>query len=347
MVSTAKNKQQIPQRELNLYPIDYPFEMLVNKIDEKPTPSLILNYAFRGNYKWTEETASRFIESCLMQIPLPSCYFAEDGNRNHLVIDGLNRINSVYRFIKNEFAFTGLTVYPELNNLYFKDLDPIIQKQIKTYTIRCIVFRNKNDRFLLVDVVNRVNQGAVRLTSQEIRHALYPGTLDDLLAKLSQLEEIRKLVSGMGKNRQGEELVIRFFALNNNLDDYNDNLSDYLNRYMFKNQDLSVTSCSEMETLFQNTLEKCRIVFDNEIFKNLANQSNRRGKSIAIYDTQMYSLQNYSREFIEGHRTEIYSKFKEMCNEQEFQKTLSGGLVKKSSILARRQVWASKLELIK
>ena len=74
---------------LNLYPIDYPFETLVNRVEGG---KLKLNPDFQRKYKWNKENekkTSRFIESILMRIPLPACYFAEDEEKKHIVIDGV------------------------------------------------------------------------------------------------------------------------------------------------------------------------------------------------------------------------------------------------------------------
>ncbi|OQX98319.1 MAG: hypothetical protein B6I24_05620 [Bacteroidetes bacterium 4572_128] len=88
---------------LNLYPIDYPFETLVNRVNKK---KLILDPDFQRKYKWDKdgnERSSKFIESCLMRIPIPACYFAENQNSAHLVIDGVQRITTIKRFFNNEF----------------------------------------------------------------------------------------------------------------------------------------------------------------------------------------------------------------------------------------------------
>lgn len=90
---------EIENKILNLYPIDYPFETLVSR-EEKG--KLKLNPDFQRKYKWDKdghERSSRFIESCLMRIPLPACYFAEDENKNHLVIDGVQRITTIKNFL--------------------------------------------------------------------------------------------------------------------------------------------------------------------------------------------------------------------------------------------------------
>ena len=68
--------EPVDKKTLNLYPIDYPFETLVTRITAA-SPKLILNPDFQRKYKWDKEgweRASRFIESCLMRIPLPSLF---------------------------------------------------------------------------------------------------------------------------------------------------------------------------------------------------------------------------------------------------------------------------------
>ena len=83
---------------LNLYPIDYPFETLVDRAQKN---KLILDPDFQRKYKWDKDgndRCSKFIESCLMRIPLPAFYLAEEENGNHLEIDGVQRITKIMRF---------------------------------------------------------------------------------------------------------------------------------------------------------------------------------------------------------------------------------------------------------
>lgn len=99
----------LDNKVLNLYPIDYPFETLVQRAKSN---KLILNPDFQRKYKWDKdgnERASKFIESCLMRIPLPACYFAEKENGNHEVIDGVQRITTIKRFFDNEFKLEKTT----------------------------------------------------------------------------------------------------------------------------------------------------------------------------------------------------------------------------------------------
>ncbi|WP_082881030.1 DUF262 domain-containing protein [Methylomonas sp. DH-1] len=101
--------EQNGHKTLNLYPIDYPFETLYNRIIAEK-PKLLLDPDFQRKFKWDKdgwERSSKFIESCLMRIPLPSCYFAEDEEGRHIVIDGVQRLTTIVRFFDDKFALAG------------------------------------------------------------------------------------------------------------------------------------------------------------------------------------------------------------------------------------------------
>jgi uncharacterized protein with ParB-like and HNH nuclease domain len=71
---------------------------------------LVLDPDFQRKYKWDKdgnERASKFIESCLMRIPLPACYFAEKEDNSQEVIDGVQRITTIKNFFNDNFALEG------------------------------------------------------------------------------------------------------------------------------------------------------------------------------------------------------------------------------------------------
>lgn len=335
---------------LNLYPIDYPFETLVQRALAEP-PKLILNPDFQRKYKWDKdgyERASKFIESCLMRIPLPACYFAENESGNHFVIDGVQRITTIKMFFNNEFRLEGLTIYKELDGLLFSELGKF-KNELESTTIRCIVLRKENPKELVQEIFARLNQGAVQLTPQEIRHAIYPGKLDLLLNKLgshSFIMEFGKGESGTREKdgREVEEMVLRYFALQSNLEDYDDKLSKYLDKYIMNNQNLEQDFLDRLEQDFLTTLDKCLFVFEGNPFVDTSKEKPRQ--SLIYYDLLMWSFRDRSMDYLGRNRVEIAQKFIELCNDVEFRKTLSGGLQKKSAILKRRELWTNKLNSI-
>ena len=71
---------------------------------------------------WKGDKQAKLIESILMGLPLPVFYFAEKPDGSWIVVDGLQRITSVYDFMRGEFPLQKLEVLEQHNTKYFKDL---------------------------------------------------------------------------------------------------------------------------------------------------------------------------------------------------------------------------------
>lgn len=336
------NEQQI----LNLYPIDYPLETLVARASSNP-PKLVLNPDFQRKYKWDKDgnvRASRFVESCLMRIPIPACYFAENEDNFHNVIDGVQRITTIKNFFSDEFRLEGLTIYPELNGKCFSELGSL-KSTLENTTIRCVILRKENPKGLVHEIFARLNQGAVELGPQEIRHAIYPGIFDNLLIELGNQNFIAAFQNSKSKNdRSNEELVLRFFALNNDLSDYKDKLREYLDKYMASQQNIGLDKAEELKDYFLSTLDKCLRTYEKPFVDTTLDKPRQ---SVAYYDLIMHSFKDLSDEFIDSHRDGLIKKFEELCNLGEFKKTLAGGLQQKSSIIKRRELWKQKIDELK
>ena len=336
-------------KTLNLYPIDYPFETLVARLDADK-PKLILNPDFQRKYKWDKdgwERASKFIESCLMRIPLPSCYFAEDKDGRHIVIDGVQRLTTIAKFMRDEFSLEGLTTFKELEGKKFSEIGAY-REELEATTIRCIVLRKENDQSLVREIFSRLNQGAVKLSDQEIRHALYHGKFDTLLSKLASRPVIRNFGKGpssavMKDSREDEEQVLRFFALDGDLDGYSDRLSKYLDEFMQAKTDIDQVTCDEYEARFTHGLNNCITVFGEDAFSDTSKKRSRQ--SMVYYDLLMPSLGKMSESDVKKEKQKIGSAFSALCKSTAFQKTLSGGLQNKSSILKRREIWKNLLDM--
>ncbi|RZG01218.1 DUF262 domain-containing protein [Pseudoalteromonas sp. CO348] len=342
--------EELQDKTLNLYPIDYPFETLVARIDSK-NPKTILNPDFQRKYKWDKDgwgRASKFIESCLMRIPLPSCYFAEDDDRKQLVIDGVQRLTTITRFFNDEFALEGMTTFKELEGKKFSELGEL-QAELESTTIRCIVLRKENPKYLIREIFARLNQGAVQLSPQEIRHAIYPGPLDDLLVELAEIDEIRNfgLVDGSDKvrdNREPDEQVLRFLAFSDDLqlESFSDVLSDFLDNYMEQKFESDLDEISQLRDRFHDALNNCKEVFEGELFSDVTRERPKQG--MVHYDLLMVTVGLLDKELVQDKKEKIKEAYVQLCSSEEFRRTLSGGLQKKTSILRRRNLWRPLLD---
>lgn len=334
-------------KTLNLYPIDYPFETLYSRINSVPS-KLILDPDFQRKYKWDKEgweRASRFIESCLMRIPLPSCYFAEIEDGRHEVIDGVQRLTTIVRFFDDDFALEGMTAFSELEGKKFSELGKY-KAELEATTIRCIVLRKENPKSLIREIFARLNQGAVKLSDQEIRHAIYPSKFTELLKELASIDEISRFSMGEKStvkrdSQEGEEQVLRYFALKGDLEGYQDKLSKYLDWYIASQKNTSEKEIQAYRKEFKSTLKKCIGVFGDSVFVDTNKKYARQ--SMVHYDLLMYSFSGLQENALMAKQAEIKEGFSRLCKMPQFQKTLSSGLQNKGSILKRRNLWGDIL----
>lgn len=338
------------EKTLNLFPIDYPFETLVSRINANPS-KLKLNPDFQRKYKWDKDgwgRSSKFIESCLMRIPLPSCYFAEDDDGSHLVIDGVQRLTTISKFLNDEFSLEGMTTYKELEGKKFSELGDL-KSELETATIRCIVLRKDNPKKLIREIFSRLNQGAVKLSDQEIRHAIYPGPLDTLLNELAQDPEIARF--GLSENSEKEkdslepeEQVLRYFALSQdkNLTGLTGSLKEFLDNFMEANSAIDEERSKEFRLRFKKALENCKRVFGDEAFVNPLAEKKKKG--LVHYDLVMTTVGELSDEIINNFAVKIKSSYRDLCDSEEFKRTLGGGLQDKSRVLRRRVKWNEILD---
>lgn len=346
----------VQKKVANLFPVDYPFETLVDRISKK---KLRLDPEFQRKYKWDKdgyERCSKFIESCLMRIPLPMCYLAESTNEQgedvQDVIDGVQRLTTISRFFDDQFALEGLTVFEELNGRKFSELGKY-RSELESTTIRCIVLRKENPRSIVQEIFARLNKGAVELSPQEIRHALFPGVFDSLLSELAREDSIANFkvsrsvdseTPARNNSREVEELVLRYFAFNVSLDAYDGKASKWMDRYMEEKSGIERSEADGMKEAFLQALRNCETVFGPEVFCNLSNR--RLRQSYAIYDVQMHCLGQIPVEIVRAHRAQIYAGFKELCGQKDFTATLKVRLSGKGNIQDRRNLFAHVIEML-
>ena len=92
---------------------DYPIDTLLIRNESRTVHdvlrrikkgSYIMDPDFQRDFIWPDDKQSKLIESVLMRIPLPVFYLAEDEEGRMVVVDGLQRLSTFLRFVKNELV---------------------------------------------------------------------------------------------------------------------------------------------------------------------------------------------------------------------------------------------------
>src|SRR5437763_586275 len=109
----SKEMRQIVSQKIDL-PISTLPEMIKEQID--------LNPDFQRRDRWDVENQSRFIESIIMNVPIPPVFLGEDEYDKYVVLDVRQRLTAIKDFLGNIFKFTSLKVGVDLNGQNFNDI---------------------------------------------------------------------------------------------------------------------------------------------------------------------------------------------------------------------------------
>ena len=243
---------------LNSYGIDFDVSGLVRRLN---AGSIYLP-DFQRNYVWKPKEASRFIESLLLGLPIPSiCLYKEEDNKQ-IIIDGFQRLETIRSFYRKSFPdgrkFKLSGVNPVFNDKYIDELDEESRLKLDDTLIHATVVKadepqeqNYNAVYLIFE---RLNTGGEKLTPQEIRNCVYHGSFQEVIKKLSQNVEFNKTFKISEKRRKNEEVILRLFGLCLLYKEYSGNMKEFLNFVMEKNKQETEDSISEIIITFNKTL---------------------------------------------------------------------------------------------
>ncbi|GKQ34118.1 DUF262 domain-containing protein [Streptomyces sp. A012304] len=249
---------------------------------------------------WNETAQSRLIESLLLRIALPTIYVAEEADDSWTVVDGVQRLTTIVRFVKPEAA--GLEPlmlrnleYLDYNGKTFEDLPGRMQTRILETELSLLLIRKGTPEEARFNIFTRINTGGLPLSQQELRHALIPGPARDLLARLAEspffLDATARSVS---PSRMAErELCLRFLAfLMIRPGRYvTQDFDGFLRAAMHQINTLSTSELTDLERIFQRAMFSSIAVFGEQAFRKQFKDSTRRYPiNKALFEVQAVTL---------------------------------------------------------
>ena len=116
-----------PIDDLLIRPQNRTIHDVTRRIDQG---SYVMNPDFQRDFIWPEDKQSKLVESVIMRIPLPVFYMAEDHEGRMVVVDGLQRLSTFSRFMRNELRL-NLPARAELHRRQFSDLTSKLQNRVE------------------------------------------------------------------------------------------------------------------------------------------------------------------------------------------------------------------------
>lgn len=162
---------------------------------------------------WDNRKMSRLIESILIRFPLPAFYFDASDENNWLIVDGLQRLSTIRKFVLDKkLRLNGLEFLTELNGKTFDKLHRQYQRRIEECPVTVYMIKPGTPEDVKYSVFRRINTGGLTLNNQEIRNALAKPRDRELLEELATSECSKAMLGDLSKRMKDQELVLRFWA---------------------------------------------------------------------------------------------------------------------------------------
>lgn len=330
---------------------DLSFRELIDRYDDDE----LVKPELQRKYVWDKTEASRFIDSILLGLPVPSIFLAKTSNEKMLIIDGYQRIMTIHDYVKGIFSGDGkvfkLSRSEKINSKWrgkaFSELSDPEQRKIRNTTIHAIIFVQQHpegDDTSLYQVFERINTSGRTLMPQEIRNCVYQGSFNTLLMKLNQNESWRLLfgLESEDQRMRDIEFILRYLALSSELYKQETkeriSLKKFLNLYMGNNRNINEQDSEILRTIFERTVS---FIIDNigpQAFHNLSTKDPNKlvpKFSPTIFDSIMVAtnmmLEDSNNVDIQG----LENKRRELLSDDEYRQAISKETMKINSINKR------------
>lgn len=269
---------------------------------------------FQRSYVWNEQRKSQLIESMMLKIPLPMFYVSEDKNGVWEVVDGLQRLTTIKDFILGKdfdgkgFKLSGLEFWSELydssdyfslerNSNNIKVINNIMETELSF-----IIINPETPEKVKRNIFKRINTGGMRLSSQEIRNALYQGRASKLLKDMVDNNAYKTVVGATVKDDRmaGRELILRFLAFNlfgyinyfGDMDEFLSNTMKAINGE--RTNGISAIEIPENDSIikeFELGLERAHAIFGEHAFrKSLPGDERKTPVNKSLFELWLYLL---------------------------------------------------------
>lgn len=321
------------------YGADYTVDQLVERMKRGD----LYIPEFQRGYVWKIHQASQLIESLLLGLPVPSIFVSRDDKNRLLIIDGQQRLSSLRYFFAGkfprdpnelegkspenpedadayiEFRLTG--VQEPFAGKTYQTLNEEDRRQLNDSVIRAVILQQNAPReefaTSIYFIFRRLNTNSSPLTQQEIRAAVFDGSLNRLLKELDNYETWTRIYTSKVSRlrKRGQELILRFFAFHERLEQYVDSISleVFLNNYMNHYAQASDDKINQLRKRFTSTLDAIYDAIGERAFRFSGGRFNA-----AFFDAVMVAV---AKRLEEGKLTKskLASAYRRLSVNREFE----------------------------
>lgn len=341
-IKQLESKLEETRNSLSTDRLDMSFGEIMSMYERE---EIIIDPDFQRLFRWDTYQKTRFVESILIGIPVPPIFVAEDELGRWELVDGLQRISTIFSFFgilrslpdKNNWIMTKGDIASDLENLACKDLPLKFQLNIKRASCRVEIIKWNSAFDMRYELFNRLNTGGSELTDQEIRNAIFRGVSKDFnsfLRRCAELPEFIAIIQPTERQLEQlymDELVLRFCSLF----DYKEELSDNISQHMTAYMKIAVSQPENIANLERAFIETLKIL--SPIGKDVFRGSNNVF-STSLYDCVTIGISKYIERYSKERTDVIIKKIQELKVSENFRKASGSASASKSRIMKRIEV---------
>lgn len=311
---------------------------------------LVVNPIYQREFRWSAEQKSKFIESILLELPLPSIFIFQD-RKFWEVIDGLQRLSTIMQFVGllkdgnfefiKTFKIDNVKKIQAINGLGWDDFDEDTQfafRKIKI-DIKIIKDSSKEKSKAKFELFQRLNQRPSVLSGQEYRNALlimYDEKIYNWLKKLSDDENFKICISGLEdrwiKEQYDKELILRLFVFPlYALKSKYKKIDDYLDNSIFYDENSLISKIADNSfdldlqgKCFKKTFQLLSLAKGPNIFKSI---NTLKGQQFleSLFEAIAIGLYFNIEQYNENDISYLIGKIDNLDNEEDFRNAKGTG----------------------
>ncbi len=299
---------------------------------------------YQRKFVWDIRRASTLIESFAIGLPVPQVFFFENQDGQLEVIDGQQRITSIFYFFEGFFGpendkgnrrifrLTGLEQRKDLEGKSFAELDERTKRKLRNSSLRGVTVRQlapKDEQPESVyHIFERLNTGGQPLNAQEIRNVVYRGEILNHFDSLNQNPHWRQIYGKpeADPKQRDIELILRLFALFHSAEEYAPPMKDFLSRAMARNRDFNSQKAKDFSERFAKAAEI--------VATNVQRPFRPRGLlNAATMEAVMVALMEAAADAKISE-----ASYTALINDADFRRTISSNTTSIENVTTRRQI---------
>lgn len=329
----------------------YPYDPAYTEIEIGEAPFSIFEYLrqlgkgkivvqpdFQRNQVWKNAQKSKFIESIILNFPLPPIYLNETKEAQYIVIDGLQRTTALSQFYSGKITLEGLEALPKYNGETFQTLPETLRSKFEDKKLTIFVLKPSTPMVVIYDLFNRINTGGTQLNRQEVRNCIFIGKSTKLLKELSEEQYFKEAINwGIKDTRMKDREVIlrylsfRWFDFKN---EYTGDMSEYIETAMKRINKIDGAIIDNMKSDFERVMKWTYKIWGNRNFR-IPTEQTRGTINTAILESVCNYIASKSDDFIDRNNNQIEENYTKLIGNTIYYESVTKSTGSKTKVLDR------------